>query len=88
MPYLLARHKVADFPGWKTGYDGHIGARKSAGLKEAYVLRNTENSNEVFILFEASDLKKAQEFARSADLKETKVKVGVIDKPDLYFLGK
>jgi hypothetical protein len=88
MPYLLVRHKITDFPRWKAGYDGHIGARKAAGLNEVYVLRNNQNSNEVFILFEASDLKKAQEFASSADLKETMAKSGVIDKPDVYFLGK
>jgi hypothetical protein len=88
MPYVLVRHKVTDFSRWKLGYDGHIGARNAAGLKEVYVLRNNENSNEVFILFETSDLKKAQEFASSADLKETMVKAGVIDKPDVYLLGK
>ena len=39
----------------------------------------------MFLLFEASDLKKAQEFGASADLKDTMAKAGVIEKPDITF---
>lgn len=88
MPYGLVRHKVADFPRRKAGYDGHIGARKAAGLKEVHVLRNNQNSNEAFVLSVTSDLKKAQELASSADIEEAMVKAGVIDRPDVYFLRK
>ncbi len=87
MTYLLIRHKVADFAKWKTGYDAHLGARQRAGLREKHLLRNTQNPNEVVVLFEADDLKKAQEFASSSDLRETMKKVGVVDKPDIYFLS-
>ena len=87
MTYVLIRHKVADFAKWKTGYDAHLGARQQAGLKEKHLLRNIQNPNEVVILFEADDLKKAQKFASSSDLRETMEKVGVLDKPDIYFLS-
>jgi hypothetical protein len=30
MPYLLVRHKVADFSKWKSAYDAHLGARQKA----------------------------------------------------------
>jgi hypothetical protein len=87
MPYLLVRHKVADFSTWKAGYDSHSPARQKAGLQEEHLLRNIDDPNEVILLFEAEDIEKAREFANSSDLRETMQKVGVIDKPDIYFLS-
>ena len=34
MPYVLVRHKVADFSKWKPAYDAHLPARKEADLRE------------------------------------------------------
>ena len=51
------------------------------------LLRNIDDPNEVILLFEAEDIEKAREFANSSDLRETMQKVGVIDKPDIYFLS-
>ena len=87
MNYLLVRHKVADFSKWKEAYDAHSPARQKAGLTEKHLLRNTDNQNEVILLFEAKDLPKAKEFATSADLRETMKGAGVVDKPDIYYLG-
>ena len=67
MPYVLVRHKVADFSKWKPAYDAHLPARQKANLKEEHLLRNTDNPNEVILLFEAADLQKAKEFAGSSD---------------------
>jgi hypothetical protein len=89
MPYMLVRHKVAHFSTWKAGYDSDSQARQKAGLKQEHLLRNIDNPNEVILLFEAEDIEKAREFANSSELRETmlKVRVGVIDKPDIYFLS-
>jgi len=87
MPYVLVRHKVSDFSKWKAAYDAHLPARQGAALKEEHLLRNTDDQNEVVLLFEAKDLQKAREFASSADLREAMQKAGVADKPDIYFLG-
>jgi hypothetical protein len=87
MPYVLVRHKVADFAKWKPGYDSHLPARQKAGLKEEHLLRNADDPNEVILLFEADDLQKAKEFAASADLREKMQEAGVADKPDIYFLS-
>ena len=84
--YMLVRHKVRDFPEWKRGYDAHLAKRTEAGLTEKYVLQGAREPNEVILLFEARDLDRATAFAESADLKETMQKVGVVDKPDIYFL--
>ena len=88
MAFMLIRHKVKDFKTWKTGYDAHQAKRTEAGLTEKYVLRGADDDNEVVILFEAQDLNRAKAFAASADLREKMQEVGVVDKPDIYFLNK
>jgi len=84
--YLLIRHKVKDYKTWKPIYDGHIGKRTEAGLTEVYMLRGVDDPNDVTVLFEAKDLKKAKAFSESPDLHEKMKESGVIGKPDVYFL--
>jgi hypothetical protein len=86
MNYILIRHKVADFAKWKPVYDAHGSARADAGLKEERLLRNIENPSEVVLLFSASDLNKAKQFATSDDLRQRMQQAGVNDKPDVWFL--
>jgi hypothetical protein len=85
--YMLVRHKVRDFSVWKPGYDAHLPKRVEAGLTEAHLFRGAHDSNEVVILFRAADLDRAKAFAESADLRETMQKIGVLDRPDIYFLN-
>lgn len=85
--YLLIRHKVKDFTAWKQGYDAHLPKRTEAGLAEKYLLRADSDPNEVFLLFEVQDLSRAKAFSESADLRERMQKLGVVDKPDIYFLN-
>ena len=84
--YLFLRHKVADFTSWKVVYDSHAGARAQAGLTEKKLVRELDQPNNVFILFELEDVAKARAFLGSADLHETMKHSGVIDKPDLHYL--
>ena len=86
--FVLIRHKVRDFNTWKAGYDAHRQKRTEAGLSEKHLLRSTEDGNEVVALLEVKDLKRAQAFASSADLRETMQATGVVDKPDVYFLNE
>ena len=85
--YLLIRHKVRDFSEWKRGYDAHLPKRTEAGLTEAHLLRGASDANEVILLFQAMDLSRAKAFAESPDLRQTMQNVGVLDKPDIYFLN-
>jgi hypothetical protein len=85
--YMLVRHKVRDFSVWKRGYDAHLSKRTDAGLTEKHLLRGATDSNEVVLLFVARDLSRAKTFAESTDLRETMQKLGVLDKPDIYFLN-
>ena len=86
--FMLVRHKVRDFKSWKAGYDAHQPKRVEAGLTEKYLLRGSDDPNEVVALFEAQDLSRAKAFATSADLREKMEEVGVVGKPDIYFLNR
>jgi hypothetical protein len=85
--FVLVRHKVRDFSEWKSGYDAHLPKRAEAGLTEKHFLRGAGDPNEVVLLFEAKDLSRAKAFTASADLRETMQNLGVLGKPDIYFLN-
>jgi hypothetical protein len=87
MAHMVIRHKVADFGKWKTAYEDHRSTRQAAGLKDLHLWRNADDPNEVIVLFEASDVAKARDFARSSDLKEKMQAAGVQDAPDIVFLS-
>jgi quinol monooxygenase YgiN len=84
--HMLIRHKVTDFAKWKRVYDERLPARQKVGLKEVHLLRNTENPNEVILLFSVQDKDKAKAHAASDDLRQAMEKAGVSDKPDVYLL--
>jgi hypothetical protein len=85
--YMLVRHKVRDFSEWKRGYGAHLPKRVEAGLTEKYLLRGAYEPSEVIAFFEVKDLNRAKAFAESVDLKEAMQKLGVVDRPDIYFLN-
>lgn len=84
--YMLVRHTVKDFASWKAGYDEHLPKRVQAGLEEKYLLHSASDPNEVVLLFEALDLDRARAFATSQDLADTMRKVGVVGRPEIWFL--
>jgi heme-degrading monooxygenase HmoA len=88
MSYLLVKHTVKDYATWKTAYDGHAATRKAAGSKGARVLRGSENPNEIVVITEWDDLKKARQFGQSPDLREAMERAGVIGQPSVTFLDE
>jgi hypothetical protein len=87
MAHMIIRHKVADFGKWKAAYDDHSSTRQASGLRDLYLWRNADDQNEVVVLFEASDLTKARDFASSPDLREKMQAAGVLGVPDIVFLS-
>lgn len=88
MSYLLIKHRVASFEKWKPAYDKHITMRKSAGLSDVHLLRDSADPNVVVLLFKAADPSKAKSFTQSADLKEVMQQAGVIGTPEILFLNE
>ena len=86
MSMLIIRHKVSDYGKWRPAFDSHTSMQKAAGLSNSRVLRSADDKNEIVIVFDTTDTKKAKEFATSSDLKDVMTKAGVIDVPTMYFL--
>jgi hypothetical protein len=87
MGYLLVRHKVKEFQEWKRVFDSHKDAQRRAGLKIEKVMRNLYEPEEVFLLFEVTDLAKARGFVFSSEVPDAKAQSGIVDKPDIYFMA-
>lgn len=88
MAHMLVRHKVSDFDKWKLVYEEHRSAREAAGLKDLHLWRNEGDPNEIILLFEMSDVVKAENFANSPDAKEKMQAADVQGPPDIVFLSE
>ncbi|MBI4300450.1 MAG: cyclase [Chloroflexi bacterium] len=86
MPYLLVRHKVADFSNWKPIFDEHEPTRANAGSQGGLLFRSVDDPNEVFVLLEWDAQSRAREFAQSEDLRQAMDRAGVLGPPDVYFM--
>ena len=51
IPYILIRHRVADFSKWKPAYEAHLSSRQEAGLREVHLLRNVDDPSEVILFW-------------------------------------
>jgi len=83
---MLCRQKVADFEKWKQVFDSHAAAQSESGLQVQHVWRNIDNSHEVFMLFQVTDLTKAKAFVTSPDVPRAQEESGALEYPDIYFL--
>lgn len=86
MKYLLCRNKVADFDQWKIVFDSHAAAQRESGLHVQRLWRGLDDPNEVFMLFEVTDLDKARAFITSPKVPDAQRQSGVTMKPDMYFM--
>ena len=85
MAVLIIRHSVRDNAAWRPVYDAHEAARTAAGLTNGRVFRSTEDPNDILILFDTSDRRRAEEFGGSEDLKSAMQNSGVIGQPKIRF---
>lgn len=89
MYYLYVRQTIEDFRMWKEGFDKHATARQASGATgETYVMRDTENPNEVTVLLGWSDPDKARTFSQSASLKDAMQDAGVHGMPEIRILER
>lgn len=85
MIHLFCRNKVADFGKWKRVFDSHAPVHREAGLKLEHFWRGLEDPNNVFFVFNVTDLEKAKAFISAPESKEARESSGVIDG-EYYFL--
>jgi hypothetical protein len=87
MTMMIIRHRVQNYEAWRPVYDAHETARNSAGLTNGRVFRSTDDPDDLVVLFDMADRKKAEAFAASEDLKTAMQRSGVQGRPDVQFIG-
>jgi hypothetical protein len=85
MGVMIVHHSVRDYAAWRPAYDAHEAARRAAGLTNGRVFRSTEDPNDILILFNTSDRRRAEEFGRSNDQRTTMQNAGVVGQPEIRF---
>jgi hypothetical protein len=88
MRYILLRHTVKDYDRWRPLYDADRAARKSVGLEELFVFRDSGDANQITILFRAKDVESARLFAEAPGLVEKLQLAGVMGKPEICVLNE
>jgi hypothetical protein len=88
VPFLLIRHKVADFGAWQRSFDEDAGVRRANGSIGWRVFRDSADPNEVWVLLEWDNLMRARLFANSDDLIDELIRAGVAIQPDYWFLDE
>jgi hypothetical protein len=86
MTHLLCRQRVTDFERWRTVFDSHAAAQRAASLRVQHVWRNVDDPDEVFMLFEVTDLARARAFVTSADVPKAVQDSGATERADVFFL--
>jgi len=87
MAMMIIHHRVQNYEAWRPVYDAHEPARNAAGLTNGRVFRSAEDPDDLVILFDMADQKKAEAFAASEDLKIAMQRAGVQGRPDVQFAG-
>lgn len=72
------RYRVQSYPTWKESFDNHLAARQAGGAtKEALIMRNVDDLNEITILLGWQNLQSAHTFTKSVSLQVLLRKAGV-----------
>ena len=85
MTYMLCRNRVADFSRWKAAFASHMQAHQQAGLRLLHLWCSVAEPNNVFFVFEAVSVKKAEEFISNPEAAKAGGASGVLDG-EYYFV--
>lgn len=86
MAHLLLRHRVKDYPTWRSTFDAFLETRQKSGEKSFQILHPRGDRNNVYLLMEWSNLDQAKSFMESPILRDTMQKAGVTEYPEIHYL--
>lgn len=82
---VIVNQKVKDYDAWKKVFDSHKQARMDAGLTDRAVGQFIGDPHMVSVVLVVNDMKKAEDFMHSKDLKDKMTEAGVEGAPDIFF---
>ena len=85
MPYVIIRHRVADYGKWKRVVNRKKELRKKSGEKTFQVYRDGSNPNDLTVICTWDTSARMQKFIKSLELREAMQEAGVISKPQIQF---
>ncbi len=88
MPFVLLRHRVADYAKWKRVVHAAAAFRKANGELSFEVLRGSDDPDDVTVICEWASAAKARKFVESDELRKRMKAAGVVGKPKIQFFGK
>jgi quinol monooxygenase YgiN len=86
MTYLQVQHKVRDYASWKSVFDKFIDTRRAGGEKSYLIMHPDDDPNNLVLLFEWDNAKRAHEFFKSPELKKAMQQAGVTEAPEVHVL--
>ncbi len=82
---VIITQKVKDWDAWKKAFDSHKQARMDAGLTDRGINQAIDDPHMVSVVLVVNDMKKAEAFMSSKDLKDKMTEAGVEGAPDIFF---
>jgi hypothetical protein len=77
--------KVKDYDAWKKVFDGDQQDRLNAGITTRAISSFTDDPNKVSLVMVIGDMKKAEDFMHTKELKHRMDSAGVVGAPDVFF---
>jgi len=87
MIYMLCRNRVKDFKKWKDIFDSQLESQEANGLILKDLWTELDNANNVFFIFEVTNLQKAKDFINDPESAKVGEMSGVIDG-ECHFIEK
>jgi hypothetical protein len=81
----IVTFKVKDYDAWKKVFDGDQQDRMNAGMKTRAISVNIDDPAMVTLVIVTGDMKKAEDFMQTKELKHRMDSAGVVSKPDIFF---
>jgi hypothetical protein len=88
MPYVILRHRVANYAKWKRVVNSAKALRRKSGEKSFMVYRSSRNPNDLTVICGWDTSARMKKFLKSGDLRERMMDAGVISKPRTEFFSK
>ena len=87
MPTLAVQLTIGDYAKWRPVFDKHRPLRDKAGFTNVHIYRNADDSREVIIWGETSDVAKAREALAGQEIKDAMKEAGVVGPPKVHVIA-
>lgn len=81
----IINFKVKDYDAWKAVFNSDKQERMDAGITDRAINQNLNDPQMVSLVMAIADMKKAQDFMNSKELKHRMDSAGVVGPPDIFF---